>query len=78
MIPRWLAKDQGQQAGHATRRRSILRALEAVDAVFITHMETDGDDELVQEAYNRARRPVMIVDQLARAAWREVLAPGVN
>ena len=59
-------------------RRSILRALEAVDAVFVTHMETDGDSELVEEAYDRARRAVLIVDQLAGATWREVLAPGVN
>ena len=59
-------------------RRSILRALKACDAVLIVYMETDGDDALVREAFDRVRRTVYVVETLAEVTWREKLAPGVN
>ena len=59
-------------------RRSILRALEARDAVLTVYVETDGDAELVREAFDRVRRAVHVVETLAEVTWKEKLLPSVN
>ena len=59
-------------------RRSILRALKACDAILLTYLETEGDDALVREAFDRALRTVCDVEALAGIVWQGKLAPGVN
>ena len=59
-------------------RRSILRALKACDAILLTWMETEGDDALVREAFDRALRSVRIVEALSGATWNDKLVPSVN